>query len=70
MELVEDFEKNMAPVAAITEMSWKEFSGGARAEEAQAAKQREEDAMMKANFHSDTPRLIELTCFYLKNFGS
>ena len=50
----------------MTEYTWEQFNCAGAEDEAEAAKVREENAMMQANFNSDIPRLVELTDEELK----
>ena len=61
---VDEFEAGCA--AGVTEYTWEQFNCAGAEDEAEAAKVREENAMMQANFNSDTPRLVRLTDEELK----
>ena len=61
---LDDFEAGCA--AGVTEYTWEQFNCAGAEDGAEAAKVREEDAMMQANFNSDIPRLIKLTDEELK----
>ena len=61
---LDEFEAGCA--AGVTEYTWEQFNCAGAEDEAEAAKVREENAMMQANFNSDIPRLVELTDEELK----
>jgi hypothetical protein len=61
---MDEFEAGCA--AGVTEYTWEQFNYAGAEDEAEAAKTREENAMLQANFNSEIPRLVKVTDEELK----